>query len=95
MQVNNSYLSGVQVGQPQAAAPSETLPASGGATPVVNDSSTHVASAELTKLLALVASEPDIRPEVVQRAAERLANGDYQTQDAAEQTAQAILNSPE
>ncbi len=93
MHIDNTYLTNRTVGQPEEASPaadaSRKSPAPGlpGA-----DASAHVRSSELLELLARVRQAPEVRPEVLRRAAQRLASGYYNTRQAAEQTAEAFLN---
>ena len=54
-----------------------------------------VATEELTRLLAAVAEQPDVRPEAVQAASERLQSGDLLTPAAAAEVAKEMLGSAE
>jgi hypothetical protein len=58
--------------------------------PSASDASLHVPSPELVDLLSRVKETPQVRQEVLQRVARRLASGYYSTPDAAEKTAEAI-----
>jgi hypothetical protein len=59
------------------------------------DASLHTPAPELVHFLSLARQSPQIRSDAVQRAAERVAAGDYLTPAAAHQTAQAIVDSPD
>jgi hypothetical protein len=48
-------------------------------------------SPELTSLLEQLQEEPEVRARLLQRVAEKFTNGDYQTRDAARQTALRML----
>ncbi len=52
----------------------------------------HVRSPELLRLSEELKLIPEVREEVVARVSEKLANGDYDTRDAAVRTAETILN---
>ncbi len=52
----------------------------------------HVRSPELLRLSEELHRIPEVREEVVARVAEKLAQGDYDTRDAAIKTAESILN---
>jgi hypothetical protein len=49
-------------------------------------------TAELAQLLALVQQSPDLRAEVLEAVARRLAAGEFDSSAAAAETAEAILN---
>ena len=51
----------------------------------------YTPSTELTKLVALVRQEPEVRSDRVLAATQRLQQGDYHTSAAADQTAAAML----
>ena len=53
--------------------------------------SVYTPSSELTKLIALVQQQADVRPDRVQAALQRLQQGDYHIPSAAEQTALAMF----
>ncbi|HLN29713.1 MAG TPA: hypothetical protein VK395_18350 [Gemmataceae bacterium] len=55
------------------------------------DSSLQLQSPELTDWLRAMRDTPDLRPEVVQNVVNRLANGEFSTAKAVEQTVQAML----
>ena len=55
------------------------------------NSSLRTQSPELTDLLAAVREIPDLRQDVVQDVASRLANGEFSTPKAIDQTVQAML----
>lgn len=59
------------------------------------EASTHVSSPERQRLLHSVQQVPDVRADRVRQAAERVAGGYYNTPQAIEKTAAAILKSPE
>lgn len=91
---NSSYLTNRPLGQSEeaSATPDTTKrPAATGPTP--HAVSSHVRSPELLEMLARVNHAPEVRPEVLQRAAQRLASGYYLSRQAAEETASAILES--
>jgi hypothetical protein len=50
-----------------------------------------VRSPELTRLIDLVRQQPDVREDVLAAVRQRLAAGAYDTPEAADQTARAIL----
>jgi len=54
-------------------------------------SSLQLQSPELTDWLRAMREVPDIRQEVVQKVANRLANGEFSTAKAVDQTVQAML----
>lgn len=97
MQVNNNYISNPNIGKSgqmpntneaarraEAVAPSSLL-----------ESSTHTPSPELMQFLSIARQTPQVRQKVLQQVAQRLADGDYLTPEAAEKTADAILNALE
>ena len=90
MHIDNTYLTNRTLGQtsgtPYATSGSEATQSS--ALPPPNSS--HVPSSELLDLLDQVQQTPQVRPQALQRVAQRLASGYYLTRDAAEQTAEAI-----
>jgi hypothetical protein len=89
MQINNYYLS------PLGISPAEGKPTVDGpgnaAAPDAEVGNTHTLSPELVHLIQLAGQEPEVRPEVVQQAQDRLAQGTYNSPVSAEQTAKAIL----
>jgi hypothetical protein len=62
----------------------------GGAAPV-EDTGAFIPTSDLTNLVALARSAPEVRAEVVQAAAARLAAGELSTPEAAADTAKAFL----
>ena len=52
---------------------------------------THTRSAELQRLSEDLGRIPDIRADVVERVSQKLAAGEYDTREAAEKTAEALL----
>jgi hypothetical protein len=53
--------------------------------------SSHVQSQELRNLFGLVRQQPEVRPEVLQKIFQRLANGSYLTPEAAAGAADSLL----
>lgn len=51
----------------------------------------YAPSAELVQLIELAKGQPEIRPEAVAAAMERMQQGFFATQSSAEQTADALL----
>src|SRR5207249_337467 len=91
MRIDNYHLTNLFVGLTgEAAAPDDAarreIPDR-----FASDASLHVPSSQLSEWLSLVNQTPEIRPEVVARAAADLAAGTYLTSLSAEQTAAAIL----
>jgi hypothetical protein len=74
-------------GQTQA----KEMPKTSGAERAAPDVSFHTPSAEWALWLARAQEEPEIRPELVERVAARLAAGDYLDVESARGTAAAIL----
>jgi len=64
-------------------------PSVGAAIPL--ETSGHTPAPELVHLLDLLQQTPEIRQDLVQQVAQRLAEGGYQTPAALEQTAEALL----
>ena len=95
MHIDKSYLTNRTVGQPEEATAPADAPRRGAVPVPPPEASLHVPSAELVALVARVVQEPEVRPEVLQRVAQRLASGYYLTRDAAERTAEAFLDSEE
>ncbi len=62
-----------------------------GATKNVQQPQVYLPTAELQAVLKGVQQQPEVRTEVLKRVSQRLEQGEYLTQDAAEQTAAAIL----
>ena len=92
MQIDNTYLTNRRVGRPdEAAAGGE--PIRRGEPQALPDASVHVPSPELLELMARVEQAPEVRPEVLERVAQRLASGFYLTREAAEQTADILRQS--
>ena len=90
MRINNLHLTGLLVGQ-AAEAPKADLPLREAPDRSKLDNSFHTPSAELSQWVSLVARESEIREEVVDRVALRLATDHYLSPECAELTAQAIL----
>ncbi|MCC6419038.1 MAG: hypothetical protein IT429_12455 [Gemmataceae bacterium] len=95
MRVNNVHLTYVPVAQPEARQAADAHQAEGVASTTPNQASTHVPSAQLAGLLDQVRQTPAVRPDRLREVAERLASGYYLTPEAAQQTADAIQNSPD
>lgn len=96
MRVSNVYLSTVKVAQAedsQAGATRATR--SDGQAGSQSAVSTHDTSAELSQLLASLRSQPEMRTELLAQVAQRLAEGAYDSDEAALKTAQAMLEAPE
>jgi hypothetical protein len=62
-----------------------------GAAERVAEESDYLPSADLARLTALAAQEPEVRDLAIHDAAGRLASGFYLTSESAEKTADAIL----
>jgi hypothetical protein len=91
---NHSYLTNRPLGQSEeASGTTDTAKRTGSAGAAPRAVSSHVRSPELLEMLARVKHAPEVRPEVLQRAAQRLASGYYLSRQAAEETASAILDS--
>jgi hypothetical protein len=96
MHIDNTYLTNRTVGQPEDLSPAADAPRRPDApVPPLPDVSVHVPSPELLQLLARVRQAPEVREEVLQRVAQKLATGYYHSDEAAEQTAEAILRAGE
>ncbi len=92
MRIDNSYLSGLSVGETRANA--ESGEAVQKADLKANQSvqaTTHVPSPELANLVQLVQTSPDVRADAVTRASLLLQSGYYTSSEAAGRTAQAII----
>lgn len=61
----------------------------------VDDAGSFTPTGDLANLLALVRQAPEVRAEVVQAAATKLASGELSTPEAAADTARAFLNDGE
>ncbi|HKI37922.1 MAG TPA: hypothetical protein VKA46_39070 [Gemmataceae bacterium] len=92
MHIDNTYLTNRTLGQADQPAAAKSAAAGGQPPPAA---STHVPSPELLDLLDQVRQTPEVRKEVLQRVAQRLANGDYLTHEAAIDTAEAIQKAQE
>ncbi len=88
---------------PTGASPVSPKPL-GGVSPVVRagdspglgvDSESFTLSADLAALLQAVRQSPEVRAKVIETVAARLAEGIYQTPEAAAEAAQALLDSGE
>ena len=73
--------------------PKQANRASGTQAPRPEDPSVHSPDPEVVELIAQVSQIPEIRESVVKEVAGRLANADYLTPEAAERTAEALLES--
>jgi hypothetical protein len=60
----------------------------------VSDAGSFTPTSELTALLTAVKQAPDVRPEVVESVAARLASGELDTPEAAADTARSLLSDP-
>lgn len=58
------------------------------------DAGSFTPTSELTALLTAVKQAPDVRPEVVESVAARLASGELDTPEAAADTARSLLSDP-
>ncbi len=67
------------------------MPQATGAGQATPEASFHTPSAEWAQWLARAQQEPEVRHEVVERVAARLASGEYLSAESAEGTAAAIL----
>ena len=87
MRIDNLFLSGLTV-NPYVSTPRTGKSTSRGRpeTP-----SLHTSSSEMTQWLAIVADEPEVRTEVIERIQSLLVSGYYNSAEKAEETALAIL----
>ncbi len=53
----------------------------------------YTPASEVQQFLAQAQREPDVRPDVLQKVSAQLSSGAYLTSDAAQSTAQAIVDS--
>lgn len=92
MRINEGFLSGARVDQRHDVNPAHG-PASAvrSASVTAHDASSYASAPELAQLVAGVNETDDIRPEVIEEVSRRLAAGLYDSRDAAERTAEAIL----
>ncbi len=95
MHIDNTYLTNRTLGQADPSTQAAAAGKGAASGPAPSADSSHVPSAELLALLALVRQATEVRPDVLQRVAERLANGYYLTRDAAARTAAAIQQAQE
>ena len=95
MRIDNAHLTAFPLGQPgETPASDETMRRDGPERNLLQPGF-HTPSTELTGWVGLTFAQPEIRQEVVQQVAERLAAGHYGTLEAAQQTAAAILQANE
>jgi len=94
MQINNLYLNSLILGKAGEAAGAEEVDRRRKQRAAV-EVSRHTPSADLVRWLALVHQQSEIRLEILDRVAQRLAAGFYLTHSSALQTAEALLVSPE
>jgi DNA-binding transcriptional regulator YdaS (Cro superfamily) len=59
-----------------------------------SDASVHTPAPELAQWVSLVRQAPDTRADAIQKAAARVASGEYLTPSSAQKVAQAIMDSP-
>ncbi len=96
MRIDNSYLSGLTAGETRGSqGPGEAGQKGEARADRAATSSSHVPSPELARLRALLQASPASRSDVLDRVGQRLKSGYYLTQDAAQQTADALLNAAE
>lgn len=96
MRISDSYFSGVQTGRrPEFDPATGTTPSDRPVTLTAGDSSEFAGASELAQLSAAVMNTDEIRTGLVESVSRRLAAGFYDTHDAAQQTADAILNAAE
>jgi hypothetical protein len=92
MRIDNSFLFGSTAGEirgnQETGAALRTSDTNQG-TPTA--ATLHVPSPELAKLRQLVEASPDTRPDVMAKAAQLLTSGYYNSPEAAQQTADAIV----
>jgi hypothetical protein len=77
--------------RPSEATPTPTTRTAEGTAPLVDSQFTQ--TPDLQRLLAAVKEQPDVRTELVADVKDRLVAGELQTQQAAIDTAQALLES--
>jgi hypothetical protein len=94
MHIDNTYLTNRTIAQPEQPAVTQDA-ASRAAANGPPAASSHVPSPELLDLLARVKQEPEVRPDVLARVAQRLASGYYLSRQAATDTAEAVQNARE
>jgi hypothetical protein len=91
MRIDNRFAQPVPdpIERPQT--PSGEARRSDEATKVTLETQSYVPASEIPAVLEQVDLEPELRPEVLKKVAQRLADGNYLTRKAAEATAAAIL----
>jgi hypothetical protein len=98
MRVDPSTNAQIPIALPQAEATasrtaSRTPATSGSGSPA--DSGSFVMTGQLSQLLAAVRGAPDVRSEAIASASAKLASGELDTPQAANETASAMLNDEE
>lgn len=92
MRIDNSLIVGLKVRQSQEPkGETGSVRRSGEGSSGLDEASTYTSAPELVQLLELVHQTPDVRQELLRRVAERVANGDYLTSQAAQETAEAMI----
>lgn len=90
MRISNGFLSGPRIDRQSEVDPAQAPTVRSG--PVAQqDVSNYTSAHELAQLVATVNGSEDVRPGLVQEVSRRLAAGFYSTPEAAERTAEAIL----
>jgi hypothetical protein len=96
MRIDNSYLSGITAGAIRANQDTSAAPSRGDVTaPIPQQDNLHVPSAELIQLRQLLQASPQTRPDVMARVGQLLQSGYYNSPEAAQQTAQAMIQAVE
>jgi hypothetical protein len=92
MRIDNSYLSGLIPGEirtnAEGSEPGQKGEIKASLPP---QSTTHVPSPELVSLRQHVQLSPDVRPDAITRASQLLQSGYYNSSDAAQRTAEAMI----
>lgn len=96
MRIDNSYLSSLLAGELRVSQDTADAGAKvAGAAPGAAGTSQHVPSPELGNLQQRLQSFPDSRADVVARVAQLLHGGYYSTADAAQRTADSMIQAIE
>ena len=93
MRIDNTYLTNLKVAKNPS--PAEATRHAEGKPKPLDDNSKHIPSPELLKYIGLLQQETQVRKNLVKLVALRLKRGDYLTPEAAQKTAEAILQSRE
>src|SRR5437867_3819434 len=96
MRINEGLQSGTRIDGQHEVDSAPRAPASAGQSTSVapQDGGNYASAPELARLVDAVRQTEDVRPGVVGDVSRRLASGVYDTREAAQRTAEAILNAP-